>query len=153
MRLRSRRGGPAGAGAAIAANSVGACSIARDATGREIRPGVVEPRGGNSSIRVFETRWRCRSIWRRLVRGRDVHDSDACRPRCVRGETLIATGGDGHLFRETTNPFVASGDGMAMRSWLALAGRLEFVQFHPTVLSVAGTRDLLSEALRGEGGR
>jgi L-aspartate oxidase len=67
--------------------------------------------------------------------------------------TLLATGGAGRVFRETTNPPVATGDGVAL-AWLAGAAvsDLEFVQFHPTVMAVPGTpRFLLSEALRGEG--
>ena len=70
-------------------------------------------------------------------------------------QTVLAAGGGGMLWRETSNPPNAAADAaaMAFRAGASLAD-MEMVQFHPTTLYVAGaTRSLISEAVRGEGGR
>ncbi len=68
-------------------------------------------------------------------------------------ETILSTGGCGQVFRESTNPRVATGDGHAIAFRAGAVMRdMEFMQFHPTVLYIAGSsRTLITEAVRGEG--
>ena len=139
-----------------AAHSVRRVLHARDATGREIARLLWSRVSSTPRIRVIDD----------VVATTLVTEKGACTgvsfvDRAGGGgvvsasRTLLATGGAGQVFRETTNPAGATGDGIAMAACAgALASDLEFVQFHPTVMSVTGApRFLLSEALRGEGAR
>ena len=68
-------------------------------------------------------------------------------------QTILCTGGAGQLYRESTHPSVATADGhaLAYRAGAELSD-MEFMQFHPTVLYIAGSsRNLITEAMRGEG--
>ncbi len=95
------------------------------------------------------------SLWLDKI-GRCQGISSICgsRVKWLRAEAVVlATGGGGQVFAQTTNPSVSTGDGVAI-AWRAgaLLRDLEFVQFHPTALSKAGApRFLISEAVRGEG--
>ncbi len=131
-----------------------------DLTGREIERGLLAAVAASPRIRVLEDHAAVDLL---------VERTPAGAPRCcgvlvldpVSGEVvpflaravLLATGGCGQVYRHTTNPGIATGDGVAMAYRAgARVANMEFVQFHPTALYPARERTLLiSEAVRGEG--
>ena len=139
-----------------AAHSVRRVLHARDATGRELGRVLWEKVAADPRVTVFEDALAMSLIARECVcYGATFIGRDGAVQQVEAERTLVATGGAGQVFRETTNPAIATGDGIAMAFEAgARVADLEFVQFHPTVLSAEGApRFLLSEALRGEGAR
>jgi L-aspartate oxidase len=126
-----------------------------DATGRELQDILLNCARRHPRIRLMDNSYVLDLITR---------DKDGCFGAFMHGlrhgplvvwakQTILAAGGCGLIYRETTNPAVATGDGLAMAYRAgAEVMDLEFYQFHPTVLYVAGaSRALISEAVRGEG--
>ena len=138
------------------AHSVRRVLHARDATGREIARTLWAHTGSDPGVTLLHDALAVGLIVRDGVcAGVRFLTSDR-RTGIVRARAvLLATGGAGRVYRETTNPPIATGDGIAIGYRAgARVSDLEFVQFHPTVLNAPGApRFLLSEALRGEGAR
>jgi L-aspartate oxidase len=125
-----------------------------DSTGKEIERILLERVRENTNIRILEHTFAIDLIT----------DSNTCLGALVQNEqnaneviwakqTILTTGGAGQIYRETTNPETATGDGIALayRTGAELQD-LEFIQFHPTTLYIAGAiRALISETVRGEG--
>jgi L-aspartate oxidase len=138
---------------------------ASDFTGQAIEHALVERVRSHPRIRMLEDHLAVDLILASRMRGARRDRTETCRGVYVmdrtRGAihpvvarvTVLATGGCGKVYLYTTNPDVATGDGVAMayRAGVAIEN-LEFVQFHPTCLYHPKAKSfLLSEALRGEG--
>ncbi|XWS44184.1 hypothetical protein CRYUN_Cryun15aG0022600 [Craigia yunnanensis] len=142
---------------------------AADMTGREIERALLEAVVNDPNIAVFKHHFAIDLLTYQdgpdtVCHGADVLNTEAQEVvRFISKVTLLASGGAGHIYPSTTNPPVATGDGMAMAHRAqAVISNMEFVQFHPTALADEGlptkpkkTREnafLITEAVRGDGG-
>ncbi|GAV67959.1 FAD_binding_2 domain-containing protein/Succ_DH_flav_C domain-containing protein [Cephalotus follicularis] len=142
---------------------------AADMTGREIERALLEAVVNDPNIYVFEHHFAIDLLTSQEGPDTVCHGVDALNAetrevaRFISKVTLLASGGAGHIYPSTTNPPVATGDGIAMSHRAqAVISNMEFVQFHPTALADEGlpiksskAREnafLISEAVRGDGG-
>lgn len=129
-----------------------------DATGREMEVALCNAVKNNKDIKVYENTLAVELLVKDGVCGGVVLYNDETGDYEVvsSGTVILATGGLGQLYRYTTNPKGATGDGFALAyNAGALLQDMEFVQFHPTALAIDGAenRFLISEAVRGEGAK
>ncbi len=129
-----------------------------DETGRIIAEALIKKARQNPNIKMVENFYTIDLLTNDDnecigIIGHDKHSPPGTDQIIWAANTILATGGAGQLYRETTNPEVATGDGIAMAYRAgAVLQDLEFLQFHPTTLYVAGaSRALITETLRGEG--
>lgn len=125
-----------------------------DATGRELFRCLWEKTAATPNVRLFV---KCFTLDLLTVDGRVLgaltHHPKYGLQVIWANRTILASGGAGMVYRETTNPRTATGDGIAM-AWRAGAtvADMAFIQFHPTCLYLAGApRSLITEAIRGDG--
>lgn len=126
-----------------------------DATGKEVMRALIDRIHREPQIATWEKTFTIDLLTHEgQCRGALVWNPDHGKTFVWAKQTILATGGAGRLFRETTNPEIATADGQAMAFRAGAELRdMEFMQFHPTVLYIAGSsRHLISEAVRGEGG-
>jgi len=125
-----------------------------DATGKEVMRSVIEWTRKLRNVAIWENTFTLDLLAHDGVcRGALVVDQKHGRMLVWAKQTVLCTGGAGQVYRESTNPAVATADGhaMAYRAGAELRD-MEFMQFHPTVLYIAGSsRSLITEAIRGEG--
>jgi L-aspartate oxidase len=126
-----------------------------DSTGREVMRAVIARARKFPHVQIWENTFTLDLLTHAgACRGAIVWSAGHGKTLLWAKQTILCTGGLGQIYRETTNPPVATGDGYAIAYRAGAELRdMEFVQFHPTVLYIAGgSRSLITEAMRGEGG-
>ena len=126
-----------------------------DTTGIEIERGLINFVNKDKNISIFEYTFTIELlVINDVCKGVLAWHSQRGLMLIWAKQIILASGGCGRLYRETTNPKVAKGDGIAMAYRAgAEIQNMEFIQFHPTTLYIAGSsRTLISETVRGEGG-
>lgn len=125
-----------------------------DATGKEVMRALIDRARSLPNAAFWEQTFIIDLLtWEGVCRGAIVWNKSHGKTIIWAKQTILATGGAGQIFRETTNPSIATADGHAVAFRAGAVMRdMEFMQFHPTVLYIAGSsRHLISEAVRGEG--
>ena len=126
-----------------------------DATGKEIMRAIIAKTRELENSEIWESAFTLDLLTHEgRCSGAAIARTGSSQPVLVWAkQTILCTGGCGQVYRESTNPRVATGDGhaIAFRAG-AMLRDMEFMQFHPTVLYIAGSsRTLITEAIRGEG--
>lgn len=130
-----------------------------DATGKSIECALSEKVEQNKNITIYEKTQAVELLIDEdnICRGVIVFNTESSQYEAVYSPAVvIATGGFGQIYRNTTNPSIATGDGIALAYRAnAIMQDMEFVQFHPTAFAKNSndTRFLISESVRGEGAR
>jgi L-aspartate oxidase len=125
-----------------------------DATGKEVMRAMIARVRSAEHVQVWEQTATLDLLTHEGVcRGAIVWNAQHGKTLVWAKQTILCTGGAGRLYRETTNPDIATADGHALSFRAGAELRdMEFMQFHPTVLYIAGSsRHLITEAVRGEG--
>jgi L-aspartate oxidase len=140
---------------------------AHDRSGWAIEQALLHAVASNANISILENHLAIdliteHHLGQKISRGKPIHcwgvyalDERTNEVKtCLAGTTVVCSGGLGQAYLHTTNPMIATGDGVAMAYRAgALIGNMEFVQFHPTTLYDSGSPAfLISEAVRGFGG-
>ncbi len=125
-----------------------------DATGKEVMRAMLAELRNRPNVQIWERTFTIDLLtYEGQCQGAIVWNPHHGKTIVWAKQTILATGGAGQLYRETTNPEIATGDGYAIAFRAGAEMRdMEFMQFHPTVLYIAGSsRHLITEAVRGEG--